>query len=164
MRQRKWGACMLLVVLLTGGTTAGSCDAQRRAGTKRVPPPAPATPPPTPHTGETPVQTNDALKELAAGAYGSLHQPFVSVARDAAWQKSVRPYRITAGELLVFGGFAGIQERSRLEGTLGIMRAGELATLLCDVRSVGGERERHMSDAATGRVDANGHITLPRLD
>ena len=88
----------------------------------------------------------------------------LSLTLDAAWQKNVRPYRITAGELLVFGGFAGIQERSRLEGKLGIMRAGELATLLCDVRSVGGARERHMSDAATGRVDANGHITLTRLD
>jgi PrcB C-terminal len=256
MWQRKWSACVLLLALLTGGASAGSCSAQRRADTQRAtPPPKPAVPSPTPRAGETPVQTDDTLTELAAGAYGTLRQPFVFVARDAetyaalrtlvaslpaqsadffkahavvaaflgqrntggysveirrpgraqlsitehappkdamvtmaltapfrivalpleiddalnltldaTWQKNVRPYKITEGELVVFGGFAGIRNRSQLTGTLGVMRAGEWATLLCDVRSVGGERERRMQDAATGRVEAGGRITIKRLD
>lgn len=256
MRQRKWGVCVLLLTLLLGGASASSCSAQRRAGTKRATPPAtPAVPSPTPRPAETPVQPDNTLIELAAGANATLRQPFVLVARDAetyaalrtlaaglpaqradffkthavvaaflgqrntggysvemrrtgrtqlsiaehappkdamvtmaltapfrvvalpldiddalsltlaaAWQKNVRPYKITEGELVVFGGFAGRSNRSRLAGTLGVMRAGEWATLLCDVRSVGGERERRMLDAATGRVEAGGRITLKRLD
>jgi hypothetical protein len=245
----------LLVVLVTCGASAGSCAAQRRNDTDKTTPTATATPTPAPRAGEIPVQTDDTFRDLAVGSYGTVHQPFVFVARDAetyaalrtlvtvlpderadffqthvvvasflgqrrsggyaieiketqrgqltitehappknaivtealtapfrvvalalamdsalrlkldaAWQKQLRPYKINDGELLVYGGFAGRRESTQLTGSLGVMRLNEWATFFCDVRSVGGRRERYLSDAATGRVDASGHVTLARLD
>ncbi len=81
----------------------------------------------------------------------------------AAWQKNLRPYRLTEGELTVSGGFAGINDTTRLEGSLRVMRADALVTFLFDVRSTGGRRNGRLFDAATGRVE-DGHVTLPRLD
>ena len=255
MAHRRLSAFVLLVVLLTGSTGASGCAAQRReARTTKPTPPAPTQPTPILQR-DGPLMTDDTLKDLAAGSYGSLRESFVFVARDAqtyealralvrdlpaqpadffkanavvaaflgqrrsggysveikregrkrlslvehgppkgamttmalttpfrvvavptgadealalgfdaTWQQRLRPYRITDGELLVSGGFAGIKERARLEGRVGVMRAGEMATLVFDVRSVGGNRQRTLSDTATGRVDASGSITLARVD
>ena len=251
MRHRRLSVCVLTFTLLAGSTTSASgCNLQHsQKGAK--PAPTPATQSPT----ETPVPTNEELKELAAGAYGSVRESFVAVARDAetyallrplvkdlpeqpadffqthavvaaflgqrrsggyrveikrterntvslveqgppkdamvtmaltapfrvvalpintnealtltldqTWQQSARPYRVTDGEVTVSGGFAGIRERARLEGTLRIMRAGQLATFMFDVRSAGGQTARRLVDTATGSVDGQGRVTLTRID
>ncbi len=83
---------------------------------------------------------------------------------DEVWQQNLRPYKLTDGALLISGGFAGRSDSARLEGSLRVMRAGELATFLFDVRSVGGKRAAHMFDAATGTVATDGRVRLTRLD
>lgn len=83
---------------------------------------------------------------------------------DATWRARLRPYQITEGGLTVFGGFAGRQSPARLEGGFGVMRLGELATFVFDVRSTGGERAGRLADTATGTVAADGRVTVPRLD
>jgi hypothetical protein len=83
---------------------------------------------------------------------------------DATWRARLRPYQLTAGELLVYGGFAGISDRASLAGQLSIMRLNDLATFVFDVRSTGGARAGRLADTATGSVNAAGEISLPRLD
>ncbi len=83
---------------------------------------------------------------------------------DTAWQQRQRPYRVTSGELTVIGGFAGIKEQSTLTGTLRVMRAGDLATFTFDVQSKGGATLHRLTDTATGSVDQQGRVTLPRVD
>ncbi|HEX8073162.1 MAG TPA: protease complex subunit PrcB family protein [Pyrinomonadaceae bacterium] len=82
----------------------------------------------------------------------------------ATWQQRARPYRVTAGELTVYGGFAGMRENAKLAGTLGVMRAGALVTVTFDVESTGGRRARRMTDTASGTVADGGRVTLARLD
>jgi hypothetical protein len=257
MIDQKLSAVALLVALWAG--SAGGCGAQGHGGGAQQPPsktkPDKTTPAPSPHARETPVPTNIELKELAAGAYSSVHESFVLVARDtqtyaalralvndlpdqpadffrkqavvaaflgqrrsggygveikqtgrtqvsvsehappkdamttmaltapfrvialplemdeslaltldATWRARLRPYQIAEGGLTVFGGFAGRQSPSRLEGGFGVMRLGELATFIFDVRSTGGERAGRLVDTATGSVSADGQVSLPRLD
>ncbi|MFL6209616.1 MAG: protease complex subunit PrcB family protein [Pyrinomonadaceae bacterium] len=88
----------------------------------------------------------------------------LGLALDATWRARLRPYQLTAGELSVYGGFAGISDRASLAGQLSIMRLNDLATFVFDVRSTGGKRAGRLVDTATGSVNAAGEISLPRLD
>ncbi|MGH9967908.1 MAG: protease complex subunit PrcB family protein [Pyrinomonadaceae bacterium] len=83
---------------------------------------------------------------------------------DATWQNRLRPYRVTAGNLTITGGFAGVIKRLRLEGTLGIMRADSLATFVFELQSVGDNQVRRLVDTATGLVEPSKRVTLERVD
>lgn len=83
---------------------------------------------------------------------------------DETWQKRIRSYRLTSGELTITGGFAGIRERLRLEGTFGLMRAGALATFQFDLQSSGSTQKRHLRDVASGKVEPSGEVNLNRLE
>jgi hypothetical protein len=88
----------------------------------------------------------------------------VALALDATWKDRLRPYRVTGGELSITGGFAGKSERLGLEGTLSVMRAGELATFVFEVQSVGDGKVRRLRDMASGLVDGSGQVSIARLD
>jgi hypothetical protein len=81
-----------------------------------------------------------------------------------AWRASLRPYRITSGEFTMSGGFAGRSENFRLEGSLGVMREGSLATFIYDVKSAGATKARELKEATTGIVKGNGEVNLARFN
>ncbi|HKP72928.1 MAG TPA: protease complex subunit PrcB family protein [Pyrinomonadaceae bacterium] len=77
-------ATLLALVFCTTGVsecgTAGGAGGNEQTNSK----PQPPTPTPTPSpVAEGTVETNGAIKELAAGGYSSINEPFVIVARDA---------------------------------------------------------------------------------
>jgi PrcB C-terminal len=88
----------------------------------------------------------------------------VVLALDETWKKSLRNYRITSGQLSVTGGFAGVNQRRKLEGTIGIMRAGEFATFIFDLKSQAGQETKQLSDAASGSIKTPAQVSLPRLN
>jgi PrcB C-terminal len=87
----------------------------------------------------------------------------LSIEMQGEWKSMTRPYRVTAGDFTVTGGFAGTTEKFQLEGQVGIMRQGKLATLFFDLKSTGGARQRALKDVATGVVQADGQIALTHL-
>jgi hypothetical protein len=87
----------------------------------------------------------------------------VALTLDETWKKALRSYRITSGELVITGGFAGVHQKRVLEGSIGIMRAGELATLVFDLRSQGGQEMKQLNDAGSCVVQM-GQVSLSRLN
>src|SRR4051794_27567990 len=92
MIEQKLSAAMLVLALSAG--SAGGCGRAGRGGDDNSAPqqskqPSKSMPTPTPQTGEPTVPTSE-LKELAAGAYGSIHESFVLVARDAQTYAALR--------------------------------------------------------------------------
>jgi hypothetical protein len=81
-----------------------------------------------------------------------------------AWQASLRPYRVTAGEFRMFGGFAGRSESFSLSGELRVMREGSLATFVFDVKGNGAKKERVLQEVATGLVQKNNQLTIDYLE
>ena len=88
----------------------------------------------------------------------------VILSLDDTWKQRSRPYRVTSGELLITGGFAGVKEKRVLEGGLSIMRTGTLATIVFELQSTGGKQPRKLRDTASGLVDGSGRISLLRVD
>ncbi len=88
----------------------------------------------------------------------------VTFSLDTTWKNRLRPYRVTQGQLSITGGFAGVNERLRLEGTLSIMRAGTFVTILFELQSAGGKQPRQLRDTASGVVDASGRVNLSHVD
>jgi hypothetical protein len=85
----------------------------------------------------------------------------LTLSLDERWQGALRAYRLTYGEATVTGGFAGKREVVKLEGKIEVIRAGELATLLFDIRGSG---ERRLTDIASGKVDKSSRFVLKRVD
>jgi len=83
---------------------------------------------------------------------------------DPTWRERARPYQVASGELIITGGIAGKRETVPLAGSFGVMRAGQLATFLFDLKSAGGEQPRALREAATGIVANGGDVVrLPRF-
>ena len=80
-----------------------------------------------------------------------------------AWRAMIRPYRITSGDFTMTGGIAGRSEPFAVAGSVGVMREGNLATILFDLQSKGGAKERVLRDIASGLVQADGRIKIDRL-
>ncbi len=83
---------------------------------------------------------------------------------DPAWNAGVRPYRLTSGEFMTGGGFAGRFEKLQLAGEIRVSRLGKLATFVFDLKSTGGAKARSLQDAATGLVGADGSINGAVVD
>jgi len=80
------------------------------------------------------------------------------------WQRQTRPYRVTAGEFTMTGGFAGVPRQFKVSGTLGVLSHKNLATVVFDLKG-DGEQARSLADAATGTVsDSSGELSVARLD
>jgi hypothetical protein len=54
----------------------------------------------------------------------------VRLTPDEAWRQATTFYRVTNGRFSMAGGFAGTSEEFGLQGPIGVMRAGKLATVL----------------------------------
>ncbi|HEX8707943.1 MAG TPA: protease complex subunit PrcB family protein [Pyrinomonadaceae bacterium] len=78
---------------------------------------------------------------------------------DGSWRAAARPYRLKTGEFTMQGGIAGRGKSFKLEGEIGIMRQGNLATFVFDLKSAGGDRERSLKDVASGIVHDDGNLT-----
>ena len=73
-----------------------------------------------------------------------------------AWNNETRPYRVSSGEFMTGGGFAGRIERLQLAGDIRVSRLGKLVTFVFDLKSTGGTKPRSLQNVATGIVEANG--------
>lgn len=83
---------------------------------------------------------------------------------DQTWKSSMRPYRITGGEFTMSGGFAGRSENFKLEGSFNLMRQGNLATILFNVKSAGGTKAHELKETMTGIIRGNGEVSFARLN
>jgi hypothetical protein len=80
---------------------------------------------------------------------------------DERWQSALRRYRLTSGEVMVTGGFAGISKVLKPEGKIDILRAGDLFTLFFDIR---GPENHRLFDVASGKIDKGSKFSLKGLD
>lgn len=87
----------------------------------------------------------------------------LSLEMEGEWKTVTRPYRVTKGQFNVSGGFIGSSEDLRLEGSIGLMRQGKLATLTFDLRGLGGTKTRSLRDVATGIVQPDGQFTITHM-
>ena len=83
---------------------------------------------------------------------------------DETWKKRLRSYRVTRGELSITGGFAGVSQIKQLEGTIEIMRTGELATFVFELQSRAGQETKELNDAASCVVKEPGQVSLARVN
>ena len=82
-----------------------------------------------------------------------------------AWRRRAQAYRVREGEFTMTGGFAGVGQRFKFGGTVGVLRRSNLATFLFDLKGEGeGGAARSLSDAATGTVDASRVLGIAQLD
>lgn len=87
----------------------------------------------------------------------------VWLALDDAWQQRIQSYPITTGKFGMGGGIAGTSEEFVLNGAMGVMREGKVATFQFRLAATGGARARALTDYATGVVEGDGKITINRF-
>jgi PrcB C-terminal len=82
---------------------------------------------------------------------------------DDSWRPAIPSYRVTSGRFKMSGGFAGTSEEFGLEGSIGVMRAGNLATF--SFRVIGSEtkKRRLLMECATGLMDSDGNVKINRM-
>ena len=85
----------------------------------------------------------------------------VRLTLDEAWRQQMQLYRITRGSFMVSGGFAGTSEEFGLEGVVGVIGEGKLATIW--LRIVGsGPNRRLLMECSTGLMDGD-NINVNRM-
>jgi hypothetical protein len=120
----------------------------------------------SPAKGSMTTQALTAPFKIVSVPTGDSHFRFENTLKlevGSAWQSALRPYRVTAGDFKMSGGFAAHIERFTLTGDIGVMRAGKLATLIFNLKSNGAEKARALQETATGLVQNNG-LTIPYLE
>ena len=82
---------------------------------------------------------------------------------DDSWRPAIPSYRITSGRFRMSGGFAGTSEEFGLEGPIGVMREGKLATFW--FRIVGSEtkKRRLLMECSTGLMDRDHNVKINRM-
>lgn len=80
------------------------------------------------------------------------------------WNNETRPYRVSSGDFMTGGGFAGRIERLQLAGDIRVSRLGRLATFVFDLKSSGGAQTRSLQNVATGVVGSDGNISGAVVD
>ena len=82
---------------------------------------------------------------------------------DNSWRPAIDFYRVTSGRFKMSGGFAGTSEEFGLEGPIGVMRAGNLATF--SFRVIGSEtkKRRLLVECSTGLMDSEGNVKINRM-
>jgi hypothetical protein len=124
----------------------------------------------TPQKGALTTQALTApFKAVSMATNGEANpQATVRLELDEAWKKMLRPYRVKDGAFESSGGFAGRSQKFSLEGELHSMGLDKLVTLVFNLRGTGGVeaggRPRTLQTVATGIVDAQGGLRIPRLE
>lgn len=82
---------------------------------------------------------------------------------DEAWRQRMPFYRVTSGRFRTVGGVAGVSEEFGLQGIVGVMREGNLASFI--FRIVGSEtkKRRLLMECSTGVVDSENKIKINQL-
>lgn len=87
----------------------------------------------------------------------------LSLEMEGEWKTMTRPFRVTTGNFTVTGGITGSTENFRLDGEIGVMRQGKLATLVFDLKAAGETKARALKDVATGVLQPDGAIKITRM-
>lgn len=87
----------------------------------------------------------------------------LSLEMEGEWKTMTRPYNVTTSAFTVTGGFAGTTEDFRLEGGIGIMREGKLATFTFDLKAANVTKTRALKDVVTGVVEPDGSLTITHM-
>jgi hypothetical protein len=91
----------------------------------------------------------------------------LKISLGRTWLSAARPYNITAGDFTASGGLAGRREQMPLAGALRVLREGNLATFIFDLKSANASasnsQARTLREAATGVVGAKGDVTLKMI-
>lgn len=80
-----------------------------------------------------------------------------------AWSASVRHYRVTSGEFTMSGGIAGRSEQFGINGDIGVMREGNLATFIFNLQGKDVTKPRAWIDAASGLVKSDMSLRIEHL-
>jgi hypothetical protein len=113
----------------------------------------------------------DAMVTMALTApyrvvsFGHWPEQPVRLQLGEAWLRRAQAYRVWSGEFTMTGGFAGVVQRFKFGGTVGVLRQSNLATFLFELKGEGEDgAARSLSDAATGTIDASRRLVIPQLD
>jgi hypothetical protein len=87
----------------------------------------------------------------------------LSFGMEGEWKAMMRPYGVTTARFTVTGGFAGTTDDFRLDGRIGVMREGKIATFAFDLKTTGTTRARALNDVATGIVQADGSVRITHM-
>lgn len=81
----------------------------------------------------------------------------------ADWKNAMRFYRVSEGEFGFSGGFAGTQKTFDLEGTIGVMRVGDLITVDFNINGKAPEKGRKTDEIVSGKADGDS-VSFSRID
>lgn len=82
---------------------------------------------------------------------------------SANWKNAMQNYRITSGEFESSSGMGKQRKKFSSEGTIGIIIFGDYATLVFDLSGKGANKNRRLTETASGVIKAS-RIDLARLD
>jgi PrcB C-terminal len=81
---------------------------------------------------------------------------------DEAWRNQMQPFDVQSGTFSMSGGFVGTSEEFQLQGFVGVLREGKLATFWFRVLGAGGKKRRLLMECSTGLTDGEG-IRINRM-
>jgi hypothetical protein len=82
---------------------------------------------------------------------------------DDAWRTHIQLYREASGRFWMGGGFAGTSEEFGLQGFVGVMRAGNLATFRFSILNSGTSKRRLLIETCTGLIDGENRVRINRM-
>jgi hypothetical protein len=88
----------------------------------------------------------------------------IELKTDAVWSAASQLYQVLNGEIVQTGGFAAVEKHIPIEGTLGIMRQGDIVTMSINLNSKIKDDSRKINDMASGIVDKDGNIKFTYVD
>lgn len=87
----------------------------------------------------------------------------MSLTLDDAWQTRMTPFRVNTGKFTMVGGIAGAREEFDLGGTIGVLRAANLATFHFRLIAPATTKRRALTECATGIVSSYNNIRISRM-
>jgi len=79
------------------------------------------------------------------------------------WAKALENYKVTSGDFETSGGITGRAQKFSAEGTIGILRSGDFATLVFNLSGKDAEKARKLNAVTSGTIK-DGKIELTRVD
>jgi hypothetical protein len=82
---------------------------------------------------------------------------------DDAWHTGMTPFRVNTGRFTMVGGIAGAREEFDLGGTIGVLRAANLATFHFRLIAPATTKRRALTEYATGIVSSDNNVRIGRM-